>query len=36
MTLCQDGDSVPLPNVRGDILEKVLEWATNHKVWGFN
>ena len=23
---------VPLPNVKGDILEKVLEWAIDHKV----
>ena len=36
MPLCQEGDLVPLPNVRGDILEKVLEWATNHKVRRFN
>ena len=28
--ICQD--VVPLPNVRGDILEKVLEWAVDHKV----
>ena len=34
--LCQEGDLVPLPNVRGDILEKVVEWATNHKVCRFN
>ena len=23
---------MPLPNVKGDILEKVLEWAIDHKV----
>ena len=30
--LCQDGEVVPLPNVRGEILEKVIEWASMHKV----
>ena len=29
---CQDGEAVPLPTVRGEILEKVVEWATKHKV----
>ena len=28
--ICQD--VVPLPNVKADILEKVLEWAADHKV----
>ena len=32
LLLCQDGEAVPLPTVRGDVLEKVIEWATNHKV----
>ena len=36
MALCQEGASVPLPMVRGEILEKVLEWATSHKVREFN
>lgn len=26
-----DNELIPLPNVSGDILEKVLEWATHHK-----
>ena len=26
-----NGEPVPLPNVDGDILEKVIEWCTKHK-----
>ena len=26
-----NGESVPLPNVDGDILKKVIEWCTKHK-----
>jgi len=23
---------IPLPNVRGDVLQRVIDWATHHKV----
>ena len=26
-----NGEAVPLPNVNGDILEKVIDWCTKHK-----
>jgi len=25
-------EEIPLPNVKGEILTKVIEWATHHKV----
>lgn len=28
----EDDEPIPLPNVESKILEKVIEWATHHKV----
>lgn len=30
-----DDDVIPLPNVCGEILKKVVEWAVHHKVSNF-